>query len=169
MIPEDKKLQLTDLLAIFPTGYTVEGDTDWTRESGLTWWCAYTEAELLHECNTIKDWARALLDGLGPIDVEYALGFANQELDALYDYLGCSGHTEEETTAWLADMIRYGSKEKYLRSSGMLDAYRNGINLDECKRRILNRIRKFFAIPLDGPDTENLEGLSLLEGDQDEE
>ena len=49
MIPEDKKLQLTDLLAIFPTGYTVEGDTDWTRESGLTWWCAYTEAEQISD------------------------------------------------------------------------------------------------------------------------
>jgi hypothetical protein len=125
-VTTDQEFVLADLLAIFPEGYTTEGNkvrsggNYWTRENGLIWWCAYNEAEQMHECNTIKGWARALLDGIGPIDREYAVGFANQELEAIYEELGGEG-----------------------------------VSLDECKRRILNRIREFFAIPLDGPDTEN--------------
>lgn len=58
-----------------------------TPEAALRWFCAYREAVQMMDCNTAKEWAHILIDGIGPMNPE-------AELETFFDCL------DDENELW---------------------------------------------------------------------
>lgn len=94
-----------DLVALFPEGFDNHGETNWTPQSGLCWWCAYREAEVLHEQNTLKDWAHHVLHGMYPTTMATVVDYVRCEIERLTDPEGDDCLTEEAAKQQIFDDI----------------------------------------------------------------
>ena len=92
-----KLMTWEEMLAIFPADYKKN------TESGLIWWSAYHEASELHDCNTIKDWARLILDGMPPCTRESALNLVQQLVQS---WMEDEDYTLAEAKKKALDIIR---------------------------------------------------------------
>lgn len=70
------ELTLNDLVALFPAGHT---HNNGSVNDDLLWWTAYDQA-----CNaevSTKDWARMLLSGVEPLEIEDVVEYANSKVE----------------------------------------------------------------------------------------